>query len=74
MSDFTERLLEYIARTQDAQRSRVSEAMDAANPDIDGDLMRHLDQRGVGDVIREGMEIVRSSRRGRSRFVQGWRP
>lgn len=69
-----DRLLEHIYRTPERQRQLISEAMDAANPDVDGDLMRNLDMRGVGDVVREGMEIVREGRRGRSRFVQGWRP
>jgi hypothetical protein len=69
-----DRLLEHIYRTPARQRQLIAEAMEAANPDIDGDLMRNLDLRGVGDVVREGIEIVREGRRRRSRFVQGWRP
>jgi hypothetical protein len=64
----------YDAAPTDIERDRIHEAICAANPDIDGDLMRHLDMRGVGDRIRDGLEIVKSVSRRRSRFVQGWRP
>lgn len=66
-----DRLLDFITSTPPDVQDRICEAMKAANPDIDGDLMRHLDARGVGDVVREAMEITRRPRR--SRYVQGWR-
>lgn len=34
------------------QQELIREAMAAANPDEDGSLMRELDKRGVGDIIR----------------------
>lgn len=57
----------------DDTQERILDAMSAANPDVEGDLMRHLDLRGVGDVVREGMKVLDCRKRGRSRYVQGWR-
>lgn len=68
----TTRLLEFITNTPDHQRALISAAIAAANPDIDGDLMRHLNLRGVDHIVKEAMAIARSNRR--SRYVQGWRP
>jgi len=55
-------------------RDRIYDAICAANPDIKGDLMHHLDARGVGDIVREEMDNLLRRRRGRSKYVQGWRP
>lgn len=72
MTEGHDRLLRFRDRIAAGERRKIVEAITAANPDVSGDLMRHLDLRGVGDVIREGMEIGRSLRR--SRYVPGWRP
>lgn len=46
----------YLPQITDQQRELIREAMAAANPDIEGDLMRELDKRGVGHIIRQSEE------------------
>ena len=70
-------ILNIVLSTPAHHRKNIAGAMEAADPDTDGSLMAEIDRRGSGDVMREMMdriqhEVVR--RRGRSRYVQGWKP
>ena len=63
---------------QTEQQRLILEAMSAANPDIEGDLMRELTKRGVAGPVKELQDYLcqnrKASRDRRPRYVSGWRP
>ena len=56
------------------QHRAIQAAMDAANPDKDGDLMRELEHRGVADLVQDTADRILAAGRRRPRYVPGWRP
>lgn len=76
MSDHS-RVMAIIMSAPRTVRDAAAEAIVHADPEQDGSLMAEIDARGAGDGFREIMDRLNSEiarRRGRSRFVTGWRP
>ncbi|MFL6709271.1 MAG: hypothetical protein ACJ8HI_13795 [Massilia sp.] len=60
--------------TENPMQREIGDAMREANPEIEGDLMRKLMERGVDGPVREMLAAFQRGRSRRPRYVPGWRP